>query len=260
MVTLSRPAFPSTPRTVPSTTPGLSAGGTSAAQERTIILRCVEQPADIEAHRGGGHQAEIRQHRIAAADARNAKRDVAEPIALGDRLQLRSGIGDGDEPRSRLVGADRSLHALEEILLQDIRFERAAGLARYDEERSGRVDLAFDRSDLRRVGRVEHQQLGMAVLTSERLGKHLRPEARSAHAEEKDVGEVLLPDILGQARRAQPIRLRCCLDDVEPAEPFRLVGAGPQARVAGPEPAHVAVMPPRLRARRRPPFRARREA
>ncbi len=37
MVTLSRPDFPSTPRTVPSTTPGLSAGGTLAAQERTMI-------------------------------------------------------------------------------------------------------------------------------------------------------------------------------------------------------------------------------
>ena len=37
MVTLSRPNFPSTPRMVPSTTPGLSAGGTSAAQERTIF-------------------------------------------------------------------------------------------------------------------------------------------------------------------------------------------------------------------------------
>ena len=201
MVTLSRPDFPSTPRMVPSTTPGLSAGGTLAAQERTIILRCGEQLADVESHRGGGHQAEIRQHRIAPADARNAKRDVAEPIAFGDLLQRRSGIGDGDEPRSRLVGADRPLRALEEILLQDIRFERAAGLARHDEKRSGGIDLALDGSNLRRVGGVEHQKLGAAVLTPERLGKHLRPEARSAHAEEDDVGEALLPDVLGQTAR-----------------------------------------------------------
>ena len=45
-----------------------------------------------------GHHAEIRQHRIAPADARFAKRDVAEPIAFGDLLQFRAGIGDGDEP------------------------------------------------------------------------------------------------------------------------------------------------------------------
>ena len=89
------------------------------------------------------------------------------------------------------------LRALEEILLQDIRLERGAGLARYDEKSSGRIDLAFDGSNLRRVGRVEHQKLRVAVLTSERLGKHLRPEARSAHAEENDVREALLSDIFG---------------------------------------------------------------
>ena len=44
---------------------------------------------------------------------------------------------------------------------------------------------------------VEHQKLRAAVLTSERLGKHLRPETRSAHAEENDVGEALLSDIFG---------------------------------------------------------------
>ena len=197
MVTLSRPDFPSTPRMVPSTTPGLSAGGTLAAQERTIICVAPSNRLDVESHRRGGHQAEIRQHRIAPADARNPKRNVAEPIAFGDLLQLRSRIGDGDEPRSRLVGADRPFRALEEVLLQDIRLERAAGLARHDEKRSGGIDLALDGSDLRRIGRVEHQKLRAAVLTPERLGKHLRPETRSAHAEEHDVGEALLSDIFG---------------------------------------------------------------
>ena len=82
-------------------------------------------------------------------------------------------------------------------MLEDIRFERAAGLARHDEKRSGRIDLALDGSNLGRVGRVEHQKLRVAVLAFERLGEHLRPEARSAHAEENDVREALLSDIFG---------------------------------------------------------------
>ena len=43
----------------------------------------------------------------------------------------------------------------------------------------------------------EHQQLRAAVLTSEGLGEHLRPETRSAHAEENDVREALLSHIFG---------------------------------------------------------------
>ena len=60
MVTLFLPALPSTPRTVPRTTAGLSAGGTWASQERIVRRAVVEQSADIEAHHGSGHQAEIR--------------------------------------------------------------------------------------------------------------------------------------------------------------------------------------------------------
>ena len=66
------------------------------------------------------------------------------------------------------------------------------------------------------------------------------------------MGEVLLPDLLGQAReradaaRAAPRRCRA-------SRATRLVGAGPQRRVARPQPPHVAVVPPRLRARPRPP-------
>ena len=85
---------------------------------------------------------------------------------------------------------------LEEILLEDIRFERAARLARHDEKSSGGIDLAFDCSNLCRVGRVEYQKR-RAALTPERLCQHLRTEARSAHAEEYDVREALLSDIFG---------------------------------------------------------------
>ncbi len=161
-----------------------------------------------------------------------AECNVPEPIALGDLLQLRAGIGDGDEARSRLARRRPPLRALEEILLQDIRLERAAGLARHDEERSGRIDRAFDGPDLRRIGRIEHQQLGAAGLLPERLGQHLRSEARSAHAEKQDVGEALLPDVRRPGLRARRSGLRC--SSTMSSQPSHFASSAPVQSAASP--------------------------
>ena len=61
--------------------------------------------------------------------------DVPEAVCFGDLLHLRAGIGDGDETLPCFGCADDLLHAFEEILLEDVRLERAAGLARNDENR-----------------------------------------------------------------------------------------------------------------------------
>ena len=58
------------------------------------------------------------------------------------------------------VGAHCLLGALKEILFEDVRFERAARLARNDEERLGDVDLVLERFHLRRIGGIEHVQSG----------------------------------------------------------------------------------------------------
>ena len=58
------------------------------------------------------------------------------------------------------VGSDCLLGSLKEILLEDVRFERAARLARNDEERLGDVDLVLERFHLRRIGGIEHVQSG----------------------------------------------------------------------------------------------------
>ena len=88
-----------------------------------------------------GHHAEVRKRRIAAADAGHAEENLAEVIGLGHLLHFRAGIGDGDEAVADFVRADRLLHPLEKILLEDVGFERAAGLAGDDEERLRQVDL-----------------------------------------------------------------------------------------------------------------------
>src|SRR6185437_15264333 len=104
-----------------------------------------------------------------AADAGPAVEDFAEMVAPGDRLHLRAGVGDGDEMRARLVGTDRRFGALEEILLQNVGFERGAGCARDDEERARRIDPPLEAANLRRVGRIEDQQFRAAASTAEGL-------------------------------------------------------------------------------------------
>src|ERR1019366_4235123 len=106
--------------------------------------------------------AEVRERGIASADGWQSIKDVAEAVALGDQLHLRAGICDRDKAAARLVfifiRAHGLLHALEEILLVDVRFKRAAGFAGDDEERLGEINLLLDALDLRRIGRVEYVQ------------------------------------------------------------------------------------------------------
>ena len=71
-------------------TPGFSAGGTFGPHED-------HQPADTkQLSRSspitrGGHHAEVRQHRVAPADAGLAEGDAAEAHRVRDLLQLRAG-------------------------------------------------------------------------------------------------------------------------------------------------------------------------
>src|ERR671931_2873554 len=88
---------------------------------------------------------------------------MTKAFALGDLLQFRAGVCDGDEAVPRLVSADGLFHPLEEVLHEDIRLESSPRLARHNEERIRGIDLAFARLDLRWVCRVEDQQLGVAI-------------------------------------------------------------------------------------------------
>ena len=150
------------------------------------------------------------------------------PSLLGHLLHLRSRIGDGDEAAPVAAGA------LEEILLEDVRFERRSRFAGDDKQRARQVDAAFDREQLRRVGGIEHVQLGESVLLSEGERVHFRAEAGSAHPQQQDVRESALPYVFGELDELiGGIQLR--LDDIQPAEPLALIGAGPQRGVLGPE-------------------------
>ena len=121
-----------------------------------------------------------------------------------------------------LRGAD----AVEEILHENVWFERTAGFGGDHKQRRAEIDRPLDRPDLCGIGAIEHVEARPARLRPESLGQHLRTQARAAHAEQDEVCE---PALLYLIRKAlQPINIGQLLrHDVEPAKPFVLVNSGP---------------------------------
>src|SRR3989475_12647037 len=81
------------------------------------------------------------------------------------------------------------------------------------------------------IGGVEHEHFGESVEPAECLLQHLGSEARAPHAEHERAREAQRADVLGQATE---VVHAADLDagDLEPAEPARFVGAGPEGGVA----------------------------
>src|SRR4029077_8986886 len=104
---------------------------------------------------GAGNHTKIRKSGIPPADAGNAHKYLAEAVVLRDLLQLGAGIGDGDKTIAHFFLANLRFDAFEEILLINIGFERASGLARNDEKGAPEIDFLFDGFDLRGIGGIE---------------------------------------------------------------------------------------------------------
>ncbi len=193
-------------------------GGHAGGASGEHALGLVEEMLDVEPHDRGGDHAEVRERGVAPADALQAGEDVAEAVGLGLLLQVGAGVGHGHEAAARLVGAERLLHAVEEVGLEDVGLEGRARLAGDDEERLREVDLLLDGLDLRGVGRVEHEELREAGHAAEGLLPDLGAEAGAAHAQEHGVGEAFLLHLVAQrVQGREVVELR--LHDPEPADP-----------------------------------------
>ncbi len=77
------------------------------------------------------------------------------------------------------------------------------------------------------------------------LADHFRAEARSAHPQQNDIAPGTAFDALGEIRQRRVIRL-FARRDIEPAEPFVLVGPAPQGFVLRPKTANIALFGPGL--------------
>ena len=108
-VILSRPTvLAATPRIVPEHDAGILVAGTDGMQALHHARRSASSSrSHVEAHHRGRHQAEVRQRRVAAADARPPEKTWRKPSRSRHCSQLRAGIGDGDEAAGRLLGAQR---------------------------------------------------------------------------------------------------------------------------------------------------------
>jgi hypothetical protein len=208
--------------------------------------RAAQQPFDVEALQRRRHHAEVRQRRVPPADAFDAWKDGTECVGACFLLELRSGIGDGDEMLAGLLPHDGA-STVPEVRFEDARLERRTGLAGDHVERARWVATFVEGAHLRRIGGIEHREARESGLDGERHGQHFRAQARAAHAEQQDVLEAGGAHFGLQA--AQRLEIGTLLGgDSQPTQPTRFVGAGPQAGVAGPQAARAVFRIPALEA------------
>src|SRR5215472_4916647 len=223
------------------------------AQHRSWILLCAHAgPASrdhlcstreeflcVQSDNRGGHHPEVGKRRISPPDGWPAEEDMQKAVALCDLLHLRTWVGNRNELTAGLAGADRLSGAFKEILLEDVRLERAARFAGNDEKGFCDLDLMFKGFDLRGVGRVQDVQHRKTRQVSEGHTQDFRAQTRSSHAEQQHVLKAARLNLLREL--LQLIVLSNLLfDDVQPSQPLRFVVPRPQARVAIPKTLYLS--------------------
>ncbi len=117
-----------------------------------------------------------------------AVEDVREAAVFRHRFERGAGIGDRDELGAGVRFAARACHAAIEIIHEQIGLERDAGFGQ-----TMNSVLAISRlasSARTSSGSVESSMWNLrpAFEMPEAGGDHFRPQARSAHAEQRDIG------------------------------------------------------------------------
>src|SRR5207237_320176 len=87
------------------------------------LFGAVEELGNVQSHNRARDDAEVRKRRIAAPYAGNAVKDMAELVGCGFGFKLGARIGDSYESATYLLSANCFLDPLEEILLEDVRFQ-----------------------------------------------------------------------------------------------------------------------------------------
>ena len=139
-----------------------------------------------------------------------------------------------------LIRAHDFLHLIEKELFEDVRLERGAGFACHYHQGISQVDLIANGPHLLRIGGIDDAQLRETRLLSKGETQHLGAEAGAAHAEQQnrlEIGGFYLRAQRGKSRQVLPLPL----DDVDPAQPFLLAVASPQAGILLPEAGNFVV-------------------
>src|SRR5579871_1197124 len=107
-------------------------GATCAHQFRTL-----QKTRDIHACEGRRNKAKLRKHRETAADGGIARKGFPELIACRFLFERTAGIGNRDEMRAGLSIDFAFARHIQEVVAQDVGFERAARLGTDNEDRAG---------------------------------------------------------------------------------------------------------------------------
>ena len=185
----------------------------------------VEQLGHFHARDCRRNHAEIGEGRVPPTDPRHSLVDLPKTIRLGLSLQLRTGIGNGDESPAGPLRANRPPHAVEEVVLENLGLKRAARFARHDEQRLGRIDFRLQRADLR--GSVESRTSNWGKpacrpkVIAKTSGQRLDPPMPKRTAWAKP--PAWLPPRSPESSRPRP----AIFGNAQPVEPRSLVAARP---------------------------------
>ena len=211
--------------------------GAGAVAESSLpgTWRSLEQLAHADRHQRARDDAKRRESAVAPADIGVAGERPAEGVLGRERFQARAWVGDGDE-------AVAVVDEREEMREQRQRLDRAAGLGGDDEQGALQVHRTLDRTDPRRVGRVQDVQPRPAVASGERAAQDLRGERGAAHPQQHEVLQFVVVRLGGEQLERAQLREHP-LGDRQPAEPvgqLRRARRTPQRRVPAAQPlAHL---------------------
>ena len=156
-----------------------------------------------------------------------------ESSLAGKCFKSRVRIRQRNEVVAGRVGNGRDLGP--EVVEEGHRLERAPGFGRHHEDRAHRIDPVVNITDGTRMGAVEDDQLGVARRVAECGLVHLGCQARSPHAEQHHMVDVL-PNLCGE--RFEIVKSRShVVRKPEPSQPvgeLRHLHLGPQGVVLRP--------------------------
>ncbi len=213
--------------------------GAARAHHRLCHL---QKAPDVEADRGRRNEAEFRQDGVAPTDRRHTVKDMSKANLARALLQRRAGVGHRDEMVASPLLALQCDDAVEKVVQEDIGLQRTAGLGGDDEQSIAELDRALNRLDLLRVGAVQHVEAWPPQRPLEGLAENRGTEARTAHPQKDDVGEVAF-HLVGKI--VKPIDVgQLLLRDVQPTDPFAFVGSAPERFVSRPQAPNPALRAP----------------